>query len=406
MHRTIVDLFLDSDAYRQKLTETAELFSTANEAFDLLLKDEFFQHDLRRLGNELLWEALDCQQAIESATTPVRAARAVVRFNALLVEAAGRTVAAPIHAAAGTKTKPYSKLSNDDATELIRLVSANAKHPNLVAGLDPHLRNAQSHAGITYEDERLTTRLRSESREYQYDEIVSATFEGLESLLAVHLCLQQHLAHHLDDADHAATFRSLGLESQDVVDLFLPSFSASVVQTELRDGVLVLTCDTDSPTGVTVALVGILRPLNDPDIHLVELRQPNGEVWMAPASAFQSYDSGYTGPFADEVAALALQREWVNADGVRRLGDRFVRRWVALRASAALSGSLRDALALLRQLRLVADHVGDPECAGTLSALTTLVRVQHLGMSPSTAETQVLETIQEWLDDSSEPELL
>lgn len=404
--RSFVDLFLDVDHFDAKLKLAAALFAEPHDAFEALLRDQSFQSDLRRLELEVLDEALRCQETLQSATVARQAARAVVALNSTVLEAAGRTVAAPIHSAAGTKTKPYTKLRGDNATGLIVLVATAAGLPELVSGLDPHLRTAQSHAAITYHEDELRTDLNQGGRAYRYEDLVDGTFEALESYFAVLLCVHQAMERLGIESYDEMGYGALGLTPQEVIDTLLPGLGAPIGAAELRDQTLHLTATTNSPTGVTTALAGVLRAFRANEVIEVKLTQPDGTLWSIPAKAFDHASFNLDDTFATEIAALRIQRHWRASTGAYQVPDTVVRKWVALRAIPALSGPAPFAIARLRQLRQVADEVGDPGCSVVLKAVTTVVRLRHMGAQPTSGERECLDTLQEWSEVLTEPEFL
>lgn len=399
IQRSLVDLFLNSDSYNAKLRRAAELFAKPNTYLDELLSDPIFQSDFQRLELELLDEAVRCQDTLRSTPVIRQAARAVVALNTTLVEAAGKTVAAPIHIAAGTKTKPYAKLKNDNATELIKLVASSAGFPDLVAGLDPHLRTAHSHAAISYEEDALTTSLSQGTRTYVYDDLIEATFEAWESCMAVLLCVHQAMAVRGILHEGQGGLASLGLTSQEIVDTLLPSLGAQVASSEIRDGTLVLTTDAVVPTGFSVALAGLFVGLGEGELEEVELHLSDGTCWTIAASAFKREPIDLNDEFEAGLSALQVQRLWRNQNGEPRASDSLVRKWIATQVAPLLTASSTGALRRLRVLRDVAVELGDPVCATVLKRLSALVRVQAMGMQPTEDEMSSVSTLQGWLTD-------
>lgn len=405
-HQSVADLFLDAREYDRKLKVAASVFEAPDNAFEALVRDPVFQADLNRLELEILDEALRCQETIGSATNIRRAARAVVALNATLLEAAGATVAAPLLAARGTKTRPYAKLKDDNATDLIRSVGTTASLPDLVAGLDPHLRTAQSHAKVTYGEDFLTTDLGKGSRTYQYDDLVDSTFEALESMLPVLLCVHEAMARRGLVTDDASTLTSLGLSTQEVVDAFFHGFGATINSAVVNDGSLMLTADTNQPTGVTTALFGLLKSLGPCDIEKVVVAQSDGSTWTLAAEAIHGTTIDKTDDFASELSTIRLQRSWRDEAGHPRLSNAVVRKWVALKAVPALDLPTRELFVRLRDLRAIAIELGDPGCAEVVRSLTGWARLMQQGTQPTADEARVLDTIRDWLEDPAMPEAL
>jgi hypothetical protein len=394
---SVAELLLDPDRYVSKLRDVGGIFGSADDKLDSLLRDPDFQADLHRLELDLFDSAVQCQHAIATATLPRQAAKAVVALNKSLVEAAGRLVAAPLLVAVRAKSKPYAKLRHDNATELIGLVNHRPSTANLVAGLDPHLRTADSHSAITYGDNSLTTDLVKGGKTYDYGDLSDATFEALESCFAVMLGVRHAMALrgilHKDEGG----LESLGLTPQEIVDVCMPAFGASVDSATLTDRRLVLVASSPAPSRVSVALVGTLTSLAPHDVEVVELVLSDGQRWSVSASAYRDRDSD-ADDFEKQLALIRIQAAWRNDAGDSWLSNDALRKWTAVQAGEALGLDTPAKFRRLRELRRLLDDLGDADFAEALRAFITLVRLQEQGDRPTAREASSIETIRSWLD--------
>jgi hypothetical protein len=397
LQSSVVELFLDPDEYTSKLKLAVKALATGSDALDRLLSDSNFQTDFRRLELDLFDSAIHCQHAIASARLPRQAAKAVASLHKSLVEAAGRTAAAPLLTAVGAKSKSYSKLRQDNATQLIRLTRDQPALAGLLGGLDTHLRIAEAHSGITYGDNSLTTDVENGSATYAYDDLADATFEAMESCMAVMLAVRQTMSTRGITSDQQTGLAALGLTDQEIVDVSLRAFGTEVLAAQVTAGRLVIDVPDDRPQGISAPLAATLSSVSPDAVGVVELRFPGGQRWEINASAYRDR-SPDDDDFLKQVSYVRVQAEWRSAEGNRWLSADAFRKWTAVQAGEALGFELRPKMSRLRVLRQLAVDLDATDVADSLASLMSLVRTQAMEQSASPNEIAALDAIRTWAD--------
>ena len=189
-----------------------------------------------------------------------------------------------------------------------------------------------------------------------------------------------------------AGLESLGLTPQEIVDVCIPAFGASVDSATLTDRRLVLVASRPASSSVSVALAGTLTSLAPHDVEVVELVLSDGQRWAVSASAYRDRD-GDVDDFEKQLAPIRIQAAWRNDAGDSWLSNDALRKWTAVQAGEALGLDTPAKIRRLRELRRLLDDLGDADFAQDLKAFTALVRLQEQGDMPMAREAASFETI-------------
>lgn len=383
------DLFLSRDAFVAKVCDVFEVLSAPAPALDVMLSDPVFQADLARLQLELFDSGIACQRSLADAMHTRQESRAVVDLHASLVEAAGLVLSLPLLIAVGQKSAAYGSLRHGDASDHLRKAQANDRLAGVLSGFDHHLRHAQAHRGITYGDEALTTDLRSGSRAYPYDELVSVTFEALESMLAGFVALKLACASRSIDLGGESGLQSLGFTVADIADFMFGAFGFPDRVVAADGDCLHIQLGRPSLTGVTVAVGATLAAVDPSSLESISITVEGGTTWCCPTRLYTGFRHA-SDDFAKQVMLMRIQVGWKSDDGDPWADSRVVTKWVATQVTETMSLPTTERFHRLRTLREFAVDAGQPELEAMVRGFVAWTRLQVLEMPSGEAERQVL----------------
>ena len=369
-----------------------------------MLRDPVFQADAQRLRLEVFDSGVACQSAIERATHPRQAARAVVELHASLVESGGMVITLPYLTAAGQKKAPYTSLRRGDATAHLRKAQSNPTISNLLAGLDGHLRTAHAHKGISFGDEHLQTDIKSGQRKYGYGEVIDRTFEAVESTLAGLLSIQIVSSEQGWAAPEDSGLEVLGFSPTDVATFLLTSFGFPHHSVDLRDGLLEVELQ-GSVVGFTVAVGALLPSIPADSFNAIRVTCEDGSSWACPREPYDDFRHA-DHEFEKQVALIWVQRSWRSENGGPWMSDAALRKWTATQITETFSLEAKDRFERLSLLRRLARRLGSNEIESFVRDHVRLARLQLDEQAAGESERAALQLAIEWATSSVDFDLI
>lgn len=404
LNAAFVDLFLSPEEFHRKVRGGVELLLAADERIQRMLSDAEFQADAQRLRLELFDSGVACQSAIAKASHPRQSARAVVELHATLVEAAGMVLALPYLTAAGQKNAPYTALRRGNATEHLQRAHDNPVIADLLAGMDGHLRTAQSHRAISYGEQQLTTDLKSGQKSYQYSDLIDATFLAVESALAGLMAIQLVCSTNCWIEPDDTGLDALGFSPMEAADFLLTSFGFPHSSTRM-DGETLKVAPQGSIVGFTVAVGALLPSMTTGSFNAIQVTTQDGTTWRSPVEPYEMFRSA-SDDFAKQVALMRVQWSWRSDDGFPWLPAEALRKWTATQITETLDLESHERFRRLLLLRKLADEVGAQDVANLVRSHVRLARLQLVGQAAGEPERAALETVISWATSDVDFELI
>ena len=177
------------DRFRTVVKESYALLSQDRGALSALAASTHFLSDLDAALLELFDAFTLIEQMSSSSAVPRQVGRSLSDAAASLVEGSGQLISASLLLTSGRKTRPYDKLRDDNATELIRAARNHADLESLLFGFNTDLRTAQAHRMLRYDDLGVTATIKSGQHRFTwevlFDELVSATMSAMGGLVGL-----------------------------------------------------------------------------------------------------------------------------------------------------------------------------------------------------------------------------
>lgn len=389
-----VGLFLSPAAFQAKVRAAFDLLCSDVPTLDTLLKDGVFHSDLGRLQLEIFDSGVACQRSIVGALHLRQAIRAVIEFNTTLAESAGMVLGSSLLTAVGQKSAPYTTLRSGDASDHLRKAQAHPRLAPLFAGIDHHLRTAQAHLALLYDDESLMTDLRSGIRKYAYEDLIDSTFEAMESVLAGLAALR--LAMSVRGIELAVPgLESLGFSPTDIARFILSAFG-------FHDGIVSVNADclriesrSGSISEVAAAIAAVLASVRASTLASVQVVLSDGNMWVCPTDAYATFGAA-ADEFEKQIALLRVQAGWRRPDGTTWLTTSVAKWWSANQVAKAMSLDTAERFRRLGLLRDFAVELGENELALAIRGVMTWARLELQGQQAGELERRSLSQIVGW----------
>ncbi|MCX4531095.1 hypothetical protein [Streptomyces sp. NBC_01669] len=376
LQRALMIAHGDENRFECIVKGSFEKFSRNPELLSSLTVSPHFKSDYEAAILDLFDASSQVTQAVNDGI-PRQVGRSLVDIAATLVEGAGQLVAISLLTAAGQKSRPYDKLRQDNATDLLRSARTRPAMEDLLGGFNLDLRTAQAHRMVRYLDDGVHVEIKSGSRSLSWGELIDEIIETCESamgcLVGLTLALNQLDNMNLVDATNYRSFGispavmlSVGMSGMGCQEIFLEEHQDSwTVHLEAPEGSLLT---------VLVGGISALIPDGVETLTLNAKREDGWHILSGPVSLLRAFldpvdrDGDNYG-----LAAARFQRVWAY-DGQPCVTAAQVRCWAGRQAIDAISGGMRS-VPKLRALRAFAVEVEDPELAESLSAAIRYVRL-------------------------------
>ncbi|MFI8883763.1 hypothetical protein [Streptomyces sp. NPDC053813] len=365
----------DEDRFERIVKGSFEIFSQNPELLSILAESPHFKSDYEAAMLDLFDAASQVAQAANCGV-PRQVGRSMVDIAASLVEGAGQLVAIALLVTSGQKSRPYGKLRQDNATDLLRSARTRPVMENLLGGFNLDLRTAQAHRMVRYQDDGVRIEIKSGSQEISWselnDEIIRACESAMGCFVGLTLAFNQLDVNLLD----ATSYHSFGISPAVMLSVGMSGLGCQEIFLEEREGswTVHLEAPEGSPLTVLVAGASALIPDSIEIFTLHAKREDGWHVLSGPVSLLRPFlDPANEADDHHGLAAVRFQRVWTY-DGQPCVTEAVTRGWTARRAIAALDGGLRS-VPQLRVLRAFAVEVTDPELAESLSAAIRYVRL-------------------------------
>ncbi|TXL88053.1 hypothetical protein [Streptomyces sp. IB2014 016-6] len=386
LQRAAVATYGDVRRFEQIVRSSAELVARSPELLSALASSPSFVTDIEAALLDIFDASSQAAQVLDS-NVPRQIGRSLVDVAASLVEGPGQMVAIALLVGSGQKTRPYEKLRQDNATELLRSARKQPAMEPLLEGLNLDLRTAQAHRMVRYADDGLTMEIKSVSQALTWDELSDELFMACESAMGCLIGLMHALSRLGHSFGHRDGYRAFGISPEAMLSATLRLMGCSNVSLEETRGTwrVTLTVPVDTQLTVLAAGVAALVPQDISTLTVIADSSGNQHILSGPVALLRPF-SDTTDPDNDQygIAATRMQRLWTY-DGKPCIEEALVRAWAAQQVVTALSGDAQS-IARLRALRTLAFQVDDTELA---EALTAAIRSTRLG-GTADRETQEL----------------
>ncbi|WP_392872702.1 hypothetical protein [Streptomyces sp. LN499] len=378
LQRALMVAHGDSSRFERIVKESFEVLSQDPTLLSALVTSPHFISDYEAAMLDLFDASSQVTQAANDGI-PRQVGRSLVDIAASLVEGSGQLVAIALLVASGQKSRPYDKLRQDNATDLVRSARARPAMEDLLGGFNLDLRTAQAHRMVRYLDDGVHIEIKSGSRSISWDELTDEIIKTCESamgcLVGLMLAMSQLDMNLLD----ATNYHSFGISPAVMLSVALSGLGCQEVSLEERAGSWTVYLEPPEESLLTVLVAGIsaLIPDSVETLSLNAMRKGDWHVLSGPVSLLHPFLDP-TDPDGDQygLAAARFQRVWTY-DGRPCVTTAGVRCWVGRRAIDTLSDGVH-CVPKLRVLRTFAMEIEDPELA---ESLTAAIRSTRLGNS-------------------------
>ncbi|MGC0407282.1 hypothetical protein RKD31_000525 [Streptomyces sp. SAI-163] len=397
MYESALSVCGDPHRFRQVVKDSHSVFAQDPTGLTSLATDPQFLPDLNEALLDLFDTGAQATRAMYGEATLARqTGRTLVSLATSLVEGAGQLVACALLTCSGRKSRPYTKLRQENATTLLRTVAETPDLGPLMTGCNWNLRTAEAHRMLRYTDRGVQGEISSGEIYLSWEELVDEIIQANESTLG---CLVA-LIHALSTlgikavADNAWT--DFGITQSEFLRAALTTMGCSdaVLEEEQGTWTVSVTPATDVAPSTLAAAIGAMVPDQITTLRL-QLRMSDGmHMFRGPVAPLRAFAGGHDADGdSHAIASVRLLRTWTY-DGTRCLDTAAVRFWFATQAGTAVAADLAEAIARLRALRGLARELDDHEAA---EALTAAIRAVRASDSLDRQSQDCLARLTDWL---------
>ncbi|MFF0257332.1 hypothetical protein ACFYR2_00630 [Streptomyces microflavus] len=375
LQRALMVAHGDENRFECIVKGSFETFSRNPELLSSLTVSPHFRSDYEAAILDLFDASSQVTQAANDGI-PRQVGRSMVDIAATLVEGAGQLVAISLLTASGQKSRPYDKLRQDNATDLLRNARTRPAMEDLLGGFNLDLRTAQAHRMVRYLDDGVHIEIKSGSRSIPWDELIDEIIKTCESamgcLVGLTLALNQLDMNLLD----ATNYRSFGISPAVMLSVGMSGMGCQEIFLEEHQDSWTVHLEAPEGSLLTVLVAGAFALIPDgvETLTLNAKREDGWHILSGPVSLLRAFlDPADQDGDQHGLAAARFQRVWTY-DGQPCVTAAEVRFWAGRQAIDAISGGMRS-VPKLRALRSFAMEVEDPELADSLSAAIRYVRL-------------------------------
>ncbi|MGW1714564.1 hypothetical protein [Streptomyces sp. NPDC002156] len=366
----------DQQRFRNVVKESYKLLSQHPSLLSALATSQDFLPDLQESLLELHDASAQVMHAVNGQSIPRQVGRAFVDVAASLVEGPGQLLAIALLAGTGRKSRPYDKLRQDNATELLRAVRKHLDLEPLVQGFNLGVRTAQAHRMVRYEDDGITIDTKGGSGKLSWHELADEILMAYESAMGCMVGLQVALAESGISAHSADAYRAFGISAASMATIGLISEGCENVSISEQPGSWVVEL-TPPPTAKLIQLAaGIAALLPDEILTLTFTAKQDSafHVISGPAAPLRAFSLGDIDGDSYGIATIRVLHSW-EYDGKPCLTPAVMRRWAAYQIHLTQLDGATNPIPRMRTLRSLALEVGDEELAETITATMRSLRL-------------------------------
>lgn len=375
LQRAAVAVYGDVERFDRVVKASAALVARRPELVSDMAVSQHFAADTEAASLDLFDASVQAAQAMDGEI-PRQIGRSLVDIAVSLVEGPGQLAAIALLTGSGQKTKPYEKLRQDNATELLRSARKRSDMEPLLEGFDLDLRTAQAHRMVRYSDDGVTVDVKSGSRTLTWDELADTIFMSCESAMGCLVGLTHALSRLGISLGRADGYQAIGISPQAMLHAALMVMGCSDIALEETQDTwtVIFTAPADTPLTSLAASLTSLVPQGVTTMTLLADRAGERHVLSGAVSLLRHF-TDTTDPDGDQygIAAVRLQRLWTH-NGQPCIDKATARCWAARQVSTAISADAHS-IPRLRALRALALETGDPELAEVLTAVMRSTRL-------------------------------
>ncbi|MFF7040430.1 hypothetical protein ACIP4T_01895 [Streptomyces massasporeus] len=390
----------DQQRYRRVVSDSYSLLAANPQLLSALAASPDFLPDLQASLLELNDASAQVMHALNSQSIPRQVGRAIIDVAASLVEGPGQLVAIALLAGTGRKTRPYERLRQDNATELLRAVRRHSDLEPLVRGFNLEVRTAQAHRMVRYFDDGITLDTKGASGKLSWHDLGDEVLTAYESAMACLVGLQVALAESGITTYSSDFYRSFGISPADLVTIGLIAEGCEGVSIVEGPGSWTIAL-TPPPAGKLFRLAGGISSLIPDEIHTLTFlahQDSQVHVFAGPVEPLRAFSRGDVDGDSYGIATTRVLHLWTY-NGVRCLTPPVVRCWASYQIHQLHLNSVANPIPKTRTLRSLALEIGDRELA---EALTAVMRSSRLGDETDLSTTALVAKFDTWGAESVE----
>ncbi|MFJ9901157.1 hypothetical protein ACIQPR_48445 [Streptomyces sp. NPDC091280] len=384
----------DQHRFRDLVSKSYTLLSGNPALLSAVASSPDFLPDLQEGLLELNDAATQVMHAINGQSLTRQVGRAIVDVAASLVEGPGQLVAAALLAGTGRKTRPYDKLRQDNATDLLRSARNHPDLEPLVRGFSQDLRTAQAHRMVRYADDGITLETKGGSGKLTWHELGDQVFTAYESAMGCLVGMQVALAESGISTYGPEFYKSFGISAAGMAEIGLVAEGCDITSfIERPDSWTVeLTPPPDAKLFQLAGGIASLIPDEVLTLTLIANGDSRNRVFDGPVEPLRAFSLGDVDDDSYGMATVRALHLW-KYDGVRCLTSELMRRWTAYQVHLARLDSTCNPIPRIRALRALALEINDRELA---EVLTAAMRSSRLGGDADARTTTLEERLSSW----------
>ncbi|MFJ8159439.1 hypothetical protein ACIRBY_00760 [Streptomyces sp. NPDC096136] len=333
-------------------------------------------------------------QAVQTSTITRQVGRALLDLTASQVEGTGRVIATALLVAAGHKSRPYDKLRQDNATDLIRNARGHDALAPLLDGFDVNLRTAQAHRMARIDDEGVAYETRNGAGHQGWAELADGILTACESSMGCLVGMLHALA--LLDVGFGDTndYQALGISPAEMTAAWLTLQGCEDVVISERDDSWEISLAATPSQQLTDLLTApaVLMPDTVESLTLRAMREQTLHVLSGPTSCLKPFAQGDVNGDGHGMTSIRMQRFWTH-NGVPCIDEAVMRKWFADQVTRAEREAPSNPIPRLRALRSLALELGDAQLA---AVLTAAMRCARLGEEVDRQTVECLSLLPVW----------
>jgi hypothetical protein len=388
----LASVLFDEGSFWRKSRTAHELFSHDQARLIAVAGSDRWASAMGRATAELRDVAVE-SAAIAAAIADARfEVRSLIRLGGRLFE----TIAVPLLAAllSVRRDRELSRLLGADPNTVVTQ-TRDAKLADLTDGLLAALRDADAHAAYAISGDRIVfTSARAEVSELTLPQLTDAVLAGLETVSALYTGLVCALGAAGIDPEETETLLGLHLSPSDKLRLAL-AFSGWMSLEISEDGSRLSISGQGRFPENPSTLGAVCCTFVDDHIETLELtgRDGGSEHNLAgPVASIRAWSSTEAGLVRD-VLFIEAGHLW-SYDGEPVFSQDHVRKWIAIKAAAAVKG--RGDPHSLRLLQKLAARLEDQEMSRSLGAALRILRAKGIGIRVQQKDIAALDLLIEW----------
>lgn len=393
----------DQQRFRKIAAESYVILSRNPSLLSSLATSQDFLPDLRESLLELHDASEQVMRAVKNTSISRQVGRAIVDVAASLVEGPGQVLAIALLGGTGRKTRPYEKLRQDNATELLRAARNHQDFEPLLKGFSLELRTAQAHRMVRYWDDGVTLETKAGSGKIEWHALGDEVLTAYESAMGCMVGLQAALADSGVSVYGVDAYEAYGISASDMVAIGLVAEGCQDISIDEQEESWVIDL-VAPPAKKLIPLVAGIAALVPRHITALTLRAEAGgrtRTLVGPTSPLRAFSVGDVDGDNYGMATTRMLYYW-RCDGDRCISIDAVRRWAAYQVHLARLSNVINKIPRVRALRSLAAELGDVELT---DVLTATIRSLRLGDQTDPSTATLVAKLSDWGNESVEWDL-